>query len=138
MGYFSKALCSRPVAIEGELETAIYKAGGIRESNFGDLHKIGWARSSRTDKGVIYIENNSCSCPFKLVLHYILCFSLQPFRPFNCHTFQVHSLATMISLKMEIPEFAWDNDPNGFALADYVNSYLPQNIRVFSILPSQR
>lgn len=87
--------------IEGELETAIYKAGGIRESNFGDLHKIGWARSSRTDKGV-------------------------------------HSLATMISLKMEIPEFAWDNDPNGFALADYVNSYLPQNIRVFSILPSQR
>ncbi|KAL2488563.1 putative tRNA pseudouridine synthase [Forsythia ovata] len=87
--------------IEGELEKAIFKAGGIRESNFGDLHKIGWARSSRTDKGV-------------------------------------HSLSTMISLKMEIPEFAWNNDPSGFALADYVNSYLPQNIRVFSILPSQR
>ncbi|KAL8516422.1 hypothetical protein ACS0TY_014904 [Phlomoides rotata] len=44
----------------------------------------------------------------------------------------------MISLKMEIPEFAWNNDPNGFALASYVNSYLPDNIRVFSILPSQR
>ncbi|KAI3461704.1 hypothetical protein Pfo_018367 [Paulownia fortunei] len=87
--------------IEGELEKAIFKAGGIRDSNFGDLHKIGWARSSRTDKGV-------------------------------------HSLATMISLKLEIPEFAWNNDPNGFALASYVNSYLPENIRVFSILPSQR
>ncbi|PIN09232.1 Pseudouridylate synthase [Handroanthus impetiginosus] len=87
--------------IEGELEKAIFKAGGIRDSNFGDLHKIGWARSSRTDKGV-------------------------------------HSLATMISLKMEIPDFAWENDPNGFALARCVNSYLPENIRVFSILPSQR
>ncbi|KAL7081940.1 hypothetical protein ACP275_14G069700 [Erythranthe tilingii] len=87
--------------IEGELENAIYKAGGIRDSNFGDLNKIGWARSSRTDKGV-------------------------------------HSLATMITLKLEIPESAWNNDPNGFALATYVNSYLPRNIRVFSILPSQR
>ncbi|KAL6507011.1 hypothetical protein OROHE_022146 [Orobanche hederae] len=87
--------------IEGELEKAIFRAGGIRESNFGDLHKVRWARSSRTDKGV-------------------------------------HSLATMISLKLEIPDFAWDNDPNGFALASYVNSYLPENIRVFSILPSQR
>nr|XP_043637288.1 putative tRNA pseudouridine synthase [Erigeron canadensis]XP_043637289.1 putative tRNA pseudouridine synthase [Erigeron canadensis] len=87
--------------IEKELETAIYKAGGIRDSNFGDLNKIAWARSSRTDKGV-------------------------------------HSLSTMISLKMEIPEYAWTGDPNGIALANLVNTYLPKNIRVFSILPSQR
>lgn len=40
------------VAIEGELERAIYEAGGIRESNYGNLNKISWARSSRTDKGV--------------------------------------------------------------------------------------
>lgn len=51
---------------------------------------------------------------------------------------QVHSLATMITFKMEIPEFAWKNDPNGIALANYVNSFLPKNIKVFSILPSQR
>ncbi|PPS03928.1 hypothetical protein GOBAR_AA16739 [Gossypium barbadense] len=87
--------------IENELETAIFKAGGIRDSNYGDLHKIAWARSSRTDKGV-------------------------------------HSLATMISLKMEIPEDAWKEDPSGIALANCVNSYLPDNIRVFSILPSQK
>ncbi|ESR45219.1 hypothetical protein CICLE_v100038301mg, partial [Citrus x clementina] len=37
--------------IEGELETAVFKAGGIRESNYGNLQKIAWARSSRTDKG---------------------------------------------------------------------------------------
>ncbi|XVF46144.1 hypothetical protein PTKIN_Ptkin03bG0003200 [Pterospermum kingtungense] len=87
--------------VENELETAIFKAGGIRDSNYGDLNKIAWARSSRTDKGV-------------------------------------HSLATMISLKMEIPDDAWKGDPNGIALAKCVNSYLPDNIKVFSILPSQR
>ncbi|KFK24515.1 hypothetical protein AALP_AAs65934U000500 [Arabis alpina] len=87
--------------IEGELEVAIYKAGGIQDSNFGDLHKIGWARSSRTDKGV-------------------------------------HSLATTISLKMEIPETAWKDDPQGTFLAKCISKHLPENIRVFSVLPSQR
>ncbi|XP_057953311.1 putative tRNA pseudouridine synthase [Malania oleifera] len=87
--------------VEGELEAAIFKAGGIRDSNFGDLDKIRWARSSRTDKGV-------------------------------------HSLATMISLKMEIPEVAWKDDLNGIALANCINSHLPKNIKVFSILPSKR
>lgn len=52
MGLPKKAYILKNVAIEKELETAIYKAGGIRESNLGDLHKIAWARSSRTDKGV--------------------------------------------------------------------------------------
>ncbi|KAJ0261869.1 putative tRNA pseudouridine synthase [Hirschfeldia incana] len=87
--------------IEGELEVAIYKAGGILDSNYGDLHKIGWARSSRTDKGV-------------------------------------HSLATTISLKMEIPETAWKDDPHGTLLARCISRHLPDNIRVFSVLPSQR
>ncbi|GAB2274254.1 hypothetical protein Dimus_009019 [Dionaea muscipula] len=87
--------------IEEELEAAIYKAGGIRDSNFGNLHKISWARSSRTDRGV-------------------------------------HSLATTISFKMEIPKHAWKDDLYGIALANHVNSYLPQDIRVFSILPAPR
>ncbi|KAF3616270.1 hypothetical protein FXO38_34637 [Capsicum annuum] len=89
------------IAIEGELEKSIFKAGGIRDSNFGNFYKIGWARSSRTDKGV-------------------------------------HSLATMISLKMEIPEDAWEDDPNGITLANCVNSSLPENIKVFGILPSKK
>ncbi|XP_030963687.1 putative tRNA pseudouridine synthase [Quercus lobata] len=87
--------------IENELETAIFKAGGIRDSNFGNLNKIAWGRSSRTDKGV-------------------------------------HSLATTISLKMEIPDNAWKDDPHGLALANHINSYLPENIKVFCVLPSQR
>ncbi|XP_047330568.1 putative tRNA pseudouridine synthase [Impatiens glandulifera] len=87
--------------IEKELENAIFKAGGIRDSNFGNLNKIGWTRSSRTDKGV-------------------------------------HSLSTTICLKMEIPESAWKDDPNGITLANYVNVHLPNDIRVFSILPSQK
>ncbi|KAI9118666.1 hypothetical protein K1719_010998 [Acacia pycnantha] len=87
--------------VEKDLETAIFKAGGIRDSNFGDLQKIAWARSSRTDKGV-------------------------------------HSLATVISFKMEIPDNAWCGDPYGFVLANHINSHLPSDIKVFSVMPSQR
>ncbi|XP_014503538.1 putative tRNA pseudouridine synthase [Vigna radiata var. radiata] len=87
--------------IEKELETAIFTAGGMRDSNFGDLNKVKWGRSSRTDKGV-------------------------------------HSLATMISFKMEIPENAWKGDDYGIALANRINTYLPYTIRVFSILPSTK
>ncbi|KAL2317398.1 hypothetical protein Fmac_031274 [Flemingia macrophylla] len=87
--------------VEKELETAIFQAGGMRKSNFGDLNKVKWGRSSRTDKGV-------------------------------------HSLATMIAFKMEIPENAWKDDDNGIALANRVNFYLPNTIRVFSILPSTK
>ncbi|GLJ16514.1 hypothetical protein SUGI_0282100 [Cryptomeria japonica] len=86
------------VTIEGELERAILKAGGMLESNYGNLHKIGWRRSSRTDKGV-------------------------------------HSLATVITLKMEVPDGAWVDDPDGTALAEIINQYLPYDVRVFSILP---
>eukprot|EP00698_Gefionella_okellyi_P000157 TRINITY_DN1013_c0_g1_i6.p1 TRINITY_DN1013_c0_g1~~TRINITY_DN1013_c0_g1_i6.p1 ORF type:complete len:180 (-),score=31.68 TRINITY_DN1013_c0_g1_i6:54-593(-) len=38
--------------IEGELEMAIYKAGGILETNHLVFHKMGWSRSARTDRGV--------------------------------------------------------------------------------------
>ena len=38
--------------IELELQNALFKVGCIQESNFGDLSKIHWSRSSRTDKGV--------------------------------------------------------------------------------------
>ncbi|CAN1180113.1 Putative tRNA pseudouridine synthase [Linum perenne] len=87
--------------VEAELEDAIFKAGGILESNYGHLNKVAWARSSRTDKGV-------------------------------------HSLSTTITMKMEIPETAWKDDPYGIALARTVNSYLPDSIRIFSILPAQK
>lgn len=69
------------VAIEGELETAIFKVGGIRESNYGNLYKVGWARSSRTDKGVslpLYITRGlivfylTFSFSFFLLFHLIL------------------------------------------------------------------
>lgn len=30
--------------VEGELETALWKAGTIADSNYGDLSKIGWGR----------------------------------------------------------------------------------------------
>jgi hypothetical protein len=59
---------------------------------------------------------------------------------FNCSTWymcchQVHSLATVIAMKMEIPDGAWEEDPDGIALADVINRHLPYDIRIFSILP---
>lgn len=45
------------ITIESVLEKALFDAGYIRESNFGDLDKIGWARCSRTDKGVHAARN---------------------------------------------------------------------------------
>ena len=38
--------------IEGTLEEAIAKAGGISPQNAGNLQKVGWGRCARTDKGV--------------------------------------------------------------------------------------
>ena len=37
--------------IEDVLEVALHAAGAISDANAGDLHKIGWSRASRTDKG---------------------------------------------------------------------------------------
>ena len=43
---------SELTTIESELEQALAKAGRVLESNVGAHHKMGWSRSSRTDKGV--------------------------------------------------------------------------------------
>ena len=43
--------------VEDVLQEALYAAGCILTSNAGELHKIGWKRSSRTDKGVHALAN---------------------------------------------------------------------------------
>jgi tRNA pseudouridine(38-40) synthase len=39
-------------SVESVVESALHKIGCIRDSNFRQLQKSGWSRSSRTDKGV--------------------------------------------------------------------------------------
>ncbi|RLN49531.1 hypothetical protein BBJ28_00016733, partial [Nothophytophthora sp. Chile5] len=51
-GYHGVQMNDDVQTIEDELRNAIFKAGAMRESNFEDLGKIDWSRSSRTDKGV--------------------------------------------------------------------------------------
>ncbi|GMF24543.1 unnamed protein product [Phytophthora lilii] len=51
-GYHGLQLNEDVETIEHEIRRAIFEAGAMRESNFEDLNKIDWARSSRTDKGV--------------------------------------------------------------------------------------
>lgn len=43
--------------VEEELEKAIFAAGLVSQSNFGNLNKMGWNRASRTDKGVHAAQN---------------------------------------------------------------------------------
>jgi len=51
--YSGLQLNDNPIpSIEFVLENALYKAKCIADSNHGSLAKIGWSRSSRTDKGV--------------------------------------------------------------------------------------
>ncbi|RLN97384.1 hypothetical protein BBJ28_00017877 [Nothophytophthora sp. Chile5] len=50
-GYHGVQMNDDVQTIEDELRNAIFKAGAMRESNFEDLGKIDWSRSSRTDKG---------------------------------------------------------------------------------------
>jgi tRNA pseudouridine38-40 synthase len=82
--------------IEDALEAAIFAAGGILPSNMGSLKKLGWSRSSRTDKSV-------------------------------------HSLATIVAMKMECDPEAFESDPAGINLAATINSHLPPQIKVFSV-----
>jgi hypothetical protein len=51
---------------------------------------------------------------------------------------QVHSLCTVISMKMEVPTAAWVNDFDGITLAESINMHLPPFIRIFGIVPVTR
>ena len=42
----------RSASVEDVLSIALYRAGFITEMNLMSVSKIGWTRSSRTDKGV--------------------------------------------------------------------------------------
>lgn len=43
----------------------------------------------------------------------------------------VSSLATVVSLRMEVDPAAWDEDVEGAAIVESVNAHLPPNVRVF-------
>ena len=51
-GYHGVQLNPNVPTIEDEIRNAMYRIGALRASNFQDLNKIDWSRSSRTDKGV--------------------------------------------------------------------------------------
>ena len=86
----------RQHTVEDVLEDAIYRAGGILDSNRGSLGKINWSRSSRTDK-------------------------------------RVHSLSTVISMKLECNPELFETEPDGGSIAEGINEYLPPEVRVFAV-----
>lgn len=113
--------------IEHELRDAIFRAGAMRESNFADLTKVDWARSSRTDKGV------HAGC---IVVRATYCSRWSGVGPL-C---DVHSLSTacrmgrQFSAKLLIDEANAMDPATGRVkgLAEALNASLPPTIRVFS------
>lgn len=51
--------------VEKHLERALFLAGSISEHNFGDLHKVQWTRTARTDRGVHAVMQ---CCAMKLMI----------------------------------------------------------------------
>lgn len=51
--------------VEEQLEKAIFEAGLVSESNFGNLNKMGWNRASWTDKGV-HAAQNAIKCNLEI------------------------------------------------------------------------
>ena len=45
----------------------------------------------------------------------------------------VSSLATVVSLRMELDPAAWNEDVEGGAVADALNAHLPADVRVFGV-----
>jgi len=82
--------------IETVLADALLAAGGVTAQNAENLSKVGWSRSSRTDKGV-------------------------------------HSLSTVVSLKLLVAPDRFDDDPEGLSVAAEINEHLPGAVRVFSV-----
>ncbi|CAM6093013.1 unnamed protein product [Calypogeia fissa] len=52
------------ITIEGELEEALFRAGAIAESNYGQPKKLDWRRAARTDKGVSAVGQVVSGCFF--------------------------------------------------------------------------
>jgi tRNA pseudouridine(38-40) synthase len=98
------------MTIEKVLEEALWKSGSIRDTNRKNLKKIGWDRSSRTDKGVHASK-------------VLLSAKLQV------------SLADMIDSTSIVAEGGGDKNflPMIPALVETVNANLPDDVRVFNI-----
>ena len=56
---------AQPPTVEHELMAALHSWGGIAKTNFGELKKNSWSRSSRTDRGVHAV---GCSVACKLIV----------------------------------------------------------------------
>jgi tRNA pseudouridine(38-40) synthase len=107
-GYYgSQKLLDGLPTIEGTVEQALYDAGMIMDSNFGHLDKIGWSRSSRTDKGV-----HSLATIFGV---------------------RLEGMWTRINKGTE--HFVYDIEEDCYALPEKINAHLPSEIRVLAAAP---
>ena len=95
------------------MEKALFDAGFILESNYGDLKKTGWGRGSRTDKGV-HAVLNTIKCKLEVDSKYCT----DEYLMTNEKEILKADLKKTIDVKKVIKE---------------INSHLPSEIEVFTM-----
>lgn len=125
--------------VEDVLQQAIHAAGCILPSNYGNLQKIGWSRSSRTDKGVHALANVRDSCMTAAqfdagmaasALSKQMCQSkgMSCEHPSYCHS--TFSCLQVVAMKIECNPESFMTDPEGSQLASDINQHLPAEVRL--------
>lgn len=135
--------------VEGVLETALFRAGSILQSNLGALGKIGWTRSSRTDKGVHSLATVRTRWTLPKHLHHCVArrgcgspciysadtqlwlgvaeLAAAPWRlqvVFPCQW----ACVQVVACKLEVDVGAFEGDSEGLQLADSINGHMPAEV----------
>lgn len=116
------------LTIEAMLEKALYLAGGIRNENFGNINKIAWNRSGRTDKGV-HAASQCCSMMLMVP-----------------NVDDIFGGKLSEATELTYPELANDTQAlsdckskeQDMTFVDKVNSFLPTDVRVHSITKTMK
>jgi len=98
--------------IEDSLEEAVFKAGLITENNYGKLSKLGYNRSSRTDKGV-HAALNIVSMKFELNSGFLI--------------------GGLSEEQKSLPKESLKQFVDLDRIVEATNTYLPPEIRIFGV-----
>ena len=131
--------------MEDVLQQAIFDMGGILPSNYGTLQKVGWSRSSRTDKGVHALANVSthavqchkahtgfempfCALkPYHVVLRQASSIQHDSMQALinSCVQDEDLVVSQVLAMKLECDPGSFESDPEGIQLAAAMNAHLP-------------
>ena len=89
-------------SVESMLEKALFLSGGVMEHNFGNLQKIAWTRTARTDKGV-HAAAQCCAMKLKIDVSRLqdFIFATNSFLPKDIKLFDMRKVTKHFNAKNE-------------------------------------